>query len=140
MDRPKSFLGTGWSFPPRFDANSARLEMVSDEEDIRQSLIILLSTMPGERPTKPKYGCDLHSLIFEPLTGPTRYLIKDMIRTAVLFFEPRIELEDIELDPSDEAEGIIRVTLHYLIKTVNVRSNIVYPFYKIEGTNVTDVA
>lgn len=140
MMTPKSFLGTGWSFPPAFEAEQAQVQMVSDEVDIRQSLVILLSTMPGERPVKPKYGCDLHSLIFEPLTGATRFLIKDMIRTAVLFYEPRIELEDIEIEQRDEGEGLTVVTLHYLVKAVNVRSNIVFPFYKTEGTNVTDVA
>lgn len=139
MDNPKTFLGTGWSFPPVFDEQRSALRMVSADEDIRQSLIILLSTTPGERPVKPKYGCDLKSLLFEPIGGSTNYLIKDMIRTAVLFYEPRVDLNDIEIIKTREPEGIIDITLHYTVRSTNIRSNIVFPFYKTEGTIVTDI-
>ncbi|GAB4411240.1 MAG: GPW/gp25 family protein [Bacteroidia bacterium] len=140
MNKPASFLGTGWSFPPTFDSERHEVRMVSEEEDIRQSIIILLSTIPGERPTRPKFGCDLHSLIFDPMIGPTRFLIKDMIETAILYYEPRINLESVDIDTSQEPEGIVQVGLTYTVKSVNVRSNIVFPFYKTEGTSVTDVA
>lgn len=113
--------------------------MVTADEDIRQSLIILLSTTPGERPVKPKYGCDLKSLLFEPIGGSTNYLIKDMIKTAVLFYEPRVDLDEIDIDKAQEPEGKIRITLHYTVRSTNIRSNIVFPFYKTEGTIVTDI-
>ncbi|MEM7659760.1 MAG: GPW/gp25 family protein [Bacteroidota bacterium] len=139
MEGPKSYLGTGWSFPPVFDEQRATLRMVSDDEDIRQSLFILLSTTPGERPTKPKYGCDLKSILFEPIGGTTTFLIKDMIRTAILFFEPRIDVDSIEVSQDNDPEGKISITLHYSVRATNVRSNIVFPFYKTEGTIVTDM-
>ena len=139
MDSPKTFLGRGWSFPPKFDEKRSELQMVSADQDIRESLIILLSTTPGERPVKPKYGCDLKSLLFEPIGGATNFLIKDMIRQAVLFYEPRIDVDEIEIDRSQEPDGIIGITLHYTIRSTNIRSNIVFPFYKTEGTIVTDI-
>jgi len=64
----KSFLGTGWGFPPEFNELTLSVNMVSEEEDIRQSLFILLSTTPGERPLNPAYGCDLQSLVFEKIS------------------------------------------------------------------------
>ena len=139
MDNAKTFLGTGWSFPPIFDEQQSTLRMVSADQDIRESLIILLFTTPGERPVKPKYGCDLKSLLFEPIGGATNFLIKDMIRTAVLFYEPRIDIDEIEIDRSREPDGIVGITLHYTVRSTNIRSNIVFPFYKTEGTIVTDV-
>ena len=63
-----NFLGTGWSFPPSFNNEIASIELVSDEEDINQSLNILLSTSLGERVMQPRYGCNLEDYLFEPLS------------------------------------------------------------------------
>jgi phage baseplate assembly protein W len=137
MAKVKSFLGSGWSFPPRFDRQLNTVHLVSDEEDIRQSLFILLSTRPGERITNLSYGCDLHSVLFQPMTNAIRFLIREVIQTAVLFYEPRIDLDEIDIDLSDDKEGIVRIQLHYTVRATNARNNIVFPFYKIEGTNIT---
>ena len=61
----KSFLGTGWSFPPEFNPYGS-VKKVSDEEDIRESLVILLSTSPGERIMQPTYAVS-----YTHLTLPT---------------------------------------------------------------------
>ena len=63
----QSFLGRGWSFPPEFNNESRAVKMLEDEEDIRSSLQILLSTRPGERIMVPGYGCNLDELLFSPL-------------------------------------------------------------------------
>jgi uncharacterized protein len=138
MQRVKSFLGTGWSFPPSFDENIPSLEMVWDEEDIRQSLFILLSTTPGERVTHLKYGCDLHSMIFQPITETNMQIMRHIIEIAILYFEPRITIEEINFDAREQLEGTIYIELIYTIRKINVRSNIVYPFYRLEGTTITD--
>ena len=134
----KSFLGTGWSFPPVFDENRECISMVSDDIDIRQSLKILLTTSPGERVTNPNYGCDLKAILFEPINGATRYLISDTISVAVLYYEPRIDLNDIEINTTNEGQGVIYITLHYTVRQTNSRSNVVFPFYKVEGTNIVE--
>ena len=139
MAKDSSFLGTGWAFPPSFDPHKGTANMVNDEEDIRQSLFILLSTTPYERETKPEYGCDLRRILFEPINQATLQLAKEIIEIAVLYFEPRITLENVEIDIEDEMEGIIYIHLHYTIRKINVRTNIVYPFYKLEGTNIVNV-
>jgi len=133
----KTFLGTGWSFPPVFNRNELQVEMVSDEEDIKQSLMLLLSTYPGERITNLRYGCRIHQLTFDSVTQNMLDEIRQAIELAVLYFEPRITLLKINIDTKSAIEGVIYIELVYLIRRVNIRSNIVYPFYKLEGTNIT---
>ena len=137
-DNNKAFLGIGWSFPPAFHkhADTLGVKTVSDDEDIRESLIILLSTVPGERTMQPSYGCPLKAMVFENINESTVTEIKDVIERAVLFFEPRITLESIDVETDDANEGRVNVKLNYLVRTTNTRSNIVYPFYFIEGSQV----
>ncbi|MCG8415966.1 MAG: GPW/gp25 family protein [Pseudomonadales bacterium] len=134
-----SFLGRGWSFPPQFERNNGVLElqMVSLEADIKESLGILLSTAPGERVMQPSYGCGLKSMIFESMDETAITEIKDVVERAILFFEPRITLEDISIDTEDVYDGLVRIQIEYTIISINTRSNIVYPFYIQEGTSVS---
>src|SRR6185295_2232273 len=124
-----SFLGTGWSFPPEFNDVSNAVEMTSDEADIQLSLEILLSTRQGERVMLHKYGCNLDEMVFEPMTTTFKTYIKDMIQTAILYYEPRIDVKKITLDDSRDAEGIILVIIEYVVRSTNSRYNFVYPFY-----------
>ncbi|MGB3467531.1 MAG: GPW/gp25 family protein [Cyclobacteriaceae bacterium] len=130
-----SFLGKGWAFPVTFSEGASAVEMVENEEDIRQSLIILLSTMKKERVMLPDYGVETRAMIFEPLTTSTATILTEKIRHAILFHEPRINLEGITYDQS-VYEGKITLTIEYTIIATNTRTNIVYPFYFIEGTDL----
>lgn len=132
----KSFLGTGWSFPPQFEKEAANTKMLSNEEDIQSSLEILLSTKRGERVMRSDYGCDLHELIFEPLTTTFKTYIIDLIKTSILFHEPRIDVEKIELNDTGELEGKILISINYRVRATNSRFNFVFPFYKTEGTEL----
>ena len=135
----KSFLGRGWSFPPQFDLNNGLLElkMVSLEADIKESLGILLSTAPGERVMQPSYGCGLKSMMFETIDETAITEIRDLVERAILFFEPRISVEDVSVDTADIYEGLLRIHIDYTIISINTRSNIVYPFYIQEGSSVS---
>lgn len=137
-EEDRSFLGTGWSFPPTFTDGGARLHMTSDEEDIRKSLEILLTTRIGERIMQPKYGCNTERLLFEPLDTTLQTYMQDLIKTAILYFEPRINLDKIELIPEPN-EGRITIMVEYTIKGTNSRYNFVYPFYIEEGININDI-
>jgi phage baseplate assembly protein W len=112
--------------------------MLSDAEDIQSSLEILLSTRPGERVLLPLYGCNLDEMIFEPLTTTFKTYMKDLITTAILYYEPRIEVNSIELDDTGELEGRILISVDYIIRSTNSRFNFVYPFYKKEGTEINN--
>jgi len=136
MSIKKSFLGTGWAFPPQFDQPAALVSMISDEEDIRSSLEILLSTRPGERVMQPRYGCNLDELLFEPLTTTFKTYMKDLIATAILYFEPRIDVNKIDMDETNELDGKVIISIEYTIRSTNSRFNFVFPYYKTEGTEV----
>lgn len=138
MEENSSFLGRGWSFPPRFDAKFSKLEMVTLEEEVRESLYIILSTVPGERVTNPDFGCKIYDLIWEPIDKARKILMEQVIRAAVYRYEPRVDVDEIHID-SDEDEGTVYIHLDYTIRKVNVRTNIVYPFYKLEGTDIAEV-
>jgi phage baseplate assembly protein W len=131
-DTDNPFLGTGWSFPPRFSKISKGLEMVSGEDDIRESLQILLATRVGERFLQPKYGCNLDELLFEPLNTTLKTYIRGLVKQAILRYEPRIELEDVLIEALDEPAGKIELVVYYRVRATNSRSNLVFPFYQAE--------
>ncbi len=131
-DQEIAFLGRGWSFPPSFTQDGG-VKMVSGDEDVAESLRILLATRPGERTMQPDYGCDLDRLAFEPLDATLETYVQDLIATAILLHEPRVELEALNLTPSSEDSGMILITLDYRITQTNSRANLVFPFYRDEG-------
>ncbi len=139
MKELKSFIGTGWSFPPAFELGNKGVVMVSEEEDVKQSLRILMTTYPGERLTNLEYGCDLQRAMFKEISSSTIALMKDIISTAVLMFESRVDLENIDIKTGDDKQGLVTITLTYMIRKINVRDNVVLPFYKVEGTNIVEV-
>lgn len=132
----KSFLGKGWSFPPAFDIDSKLVRMVSEEEDIEQSIKIILGTIPGERLMNPKFGCNLITKVFETTDATQITMIKNLIYNAILYFEPRIKIDKIHVINDRIHEGILLIHLSYDIIITNTRSNMVYPFYFTEGTNL----
>lgn len=129
------FLGQGWAFPTSFDDQDGSVEMIRELEDIKQSLFILMSTLPGERLMRPDYGCDLYSFVFENFNTTTKTRMRDVIASAILKFEPRIRVQDIEIK-TDFLESIAYINIWYYVPKVNSRHNMVYPFYFHEGTNL----
>ncbi|GAL86329.1 hypothetical protein MYP_3558 [Sporocytophaga myxococcoides] len=133
MKHKKTFLGVGWKFPPTFDKTSGSIMLVSEEEDIRESLFILLSTKPGERTMLPEYGCDLNKMIFESIDSSLITEMKGMIENAILYFEPRIILNEIDISQDKTNDGLLLIDVQYTIRKTNKRSNMVYPYYILEG-------
>ncbi|WP_024769972.1 GPW/gp25 family protein [Aquimarina macrocephali] len=136
MENKDSFLGTGWGFPPEFNKAAKHVLMTSNEEDIKKSLEILLTTRLGERIMVPNYGCNLDELLFKPLDRTLKTFVIELIKTAILYHEPRIDVIKIDISETDELEGKLLVKIDYLIRSTNSRRNVVFPFYKEEGTNI----
>lgn len=130
------FLGTGWSFPPTFNPHKNTVETVKDEEDIRQSLQILMSTRLGERIMVSDYGCGINILPFENITVTFLTKLKSIIKKAILLYEARIDLEEVFFTSPKAEEGVIHIQLYYKIRATNSRQNYVYPFYIKEGTYI----
>lgn len=134
MAKDKAFLGQGWSFPPRFTQQG--LITVNAEQDIRESLLILLSTSPGERIMQPTYGCGLRAHVFDNISESTMAVMRDIVEKAILFFEPRVICEKVEISDEDHMEGRVNIHIFYRVRSTNNRYNLVYPFYFSEATNV----
>jgi phage baseplate assembly protein W len=136
MDKNFAFLGTGWSFPPEFDFETNQVRLVSNTDDIEQSLNILLSTSLGERVMQPQYGCNLADYLFESLNSTLIGYIKDRIQNAIIFYESRILVEDIVVTPDDSPDlldGHFTITITYSVPEINSRFNYVYDFYGNEA-------
>lgn len=133
----RSFLGRGWSFPPTFLKATKELLMTSEEEDIKKSLEILLSTEIGERFLQPLYGCNLDRFVFEPMNATVSTELRLTVKRAIDLFEPRIKLLSIKLDTALIYEGRVDIAVDYSIIITNTRHNLVYPFYLTEAHNKT---
>ncbi|MEM8612820.1 MAG: GPW/gp25 family protein [Cyanobacteria bacterium P01_H01_bin.105] len=132
----EQFLGKGWAFPLIFENQGRTVAMATADDDIQQSLTILLSTELGERVMRPAFGWKRDSLLFEPLSTSFAAYLKRALETAILFYEPRIELNKINFDVAPSREGLIEIRLDYTIRATNTRSNLVYPFYLDEANLV----
>ena len=134
MSSDKTFLGSGWAFPPSFINQTTH--MVKAEADIQESLYILLATAPGERVMQPTYGCALKLYVFDNIDESAVAVMKDTISKAILFFEPRVVVETISVTDLDPLEGKISINIYYRVRATNNRYNLVYPFYFNEATNI----
>lgn len=135
MNGKRDYIGIGWGFPPEFSKSKGGVRMSEGIEDIRESLEILFTTARGERVMRPDYGADLSQYLFEPLDTTMKTYVRELVRDAILFHEPRIRLIDLNLETVDE-EGRLRMELTYEVKGSNSRFNFVFPHYKEEGSDV----
>jgi phage baseplate assembly protein W len=129
-----AFLGRGWAFPPAFDALTGRVEMVEAEEDIRQSMLIILSTEPGERAMRPRFGCPLRQFFFQRLDLTMQTRIKDTVFHALLHWEPRIVVDAIRVEEGAGRDGSVRIAVDYTVRSTNSRFNLVLPYHLAEGS------
>lgn len=127
----EDIIGKGWSFPPRFEIVNGEgfVEMVSEETELREALSIILSTVRGERFLRPDFGVDLREYQFTPVTTALRMHMEDLIRHAILKYEPRITLDNITISDEDSLEGILTINVAYTINATNAKENLVYPLY-----------
>ena len=128
-----SFLGQGWSFPPHFDAGNKALALVRDEEDIRQSLYILLHTEPGERIMNPDYGCPLRQFVFEDMTLSVLTRLQNVVKRAITRWEPRVTNVVVTPGTQRAADGVLLLEIAYTVSALNSQNNLVFPFY-LRGT------
>jgi phage baseplate assembly protein W len=133
IQNENSFLGKGWSFPPKFNNEKGTVEMVSDEVDIKESIEIILSTNHFERVMQLDFGSGLNQFLFEEITENLTNKIENEIFNSLLIFEPRIEVNDILIEEDEEEPGLLLIHINYSIRETNSRYNMVYPFYLNEA-------
>jgi phage baseplate assembly protein W len=127
----KAFLGMGWSFPVAFNA-AGEVAQSAYEEDIRESIRIILGTNPGERIMRPDFGAGLPALAFEPINTTTMALAKHRVEEALILWEPRIDSIGVQVS-AEAAVGRLMIDIRYRVRATNTFYNLVYPFYLLEG-------
>jgi phage baseplate assembly protein W len=130
----KAFLGRGWAFPVQFEQGDYSVSISEFENDVRESIIILLHTIKGERVMRPDYGTNVRDMIFEPLDTTTASLIGENVKRAILIHEPRVFVDKVQSD-QDSLQGTVTVSIDYTIISTNTRYNLVYPLYLNEATD-----
>jgi len=136
MNKSIEFIGKGWSFPPEFNKIENEVVMTTDIEEINNSLRILFSTALGERVMFSGFGCDLQEFLFGDIDLTLKTQIKDLVREAIILYEPRIDILFIDVDQGDDLQGELLIQVDYQIRNTNTRSNLVFPFYKGEATQI----
>jgi len=129
------FIGSGWAFPVRVDSTGG-IALASGDQDVEESIRLIVATAPGERPMRPEFGCAIHDHVFAPASAHTVGRVADAVRRALVRWEPRIDVHDVHVttDPADPAR--LEIDLLYSLRASNDPRNLVFPFYVLpsEGT------
>lgn len=132
IDR-KEFLGRGWAMPVEIDRRTGRVATAAYEEDIKQSIKIILETTPGERVMRPNFGCGIHEMMFTAVDTTTIERIRSLVDEALVRCEARIEVLAIKVDEDATIDGELKVEIDYRVRKTNQTGNLVFPFHFTEG-------
>ena len=125
-----SFLGVGFKWPMDVDMTGA-IAMSDPIEDLDRSIELIMMTAPGERVMRPKFGCEIWDLLFEPVTITLIGRIQMAVRKAIAMWEPRVDIDNVVPTPDPDDHSLVRISITYTVKSTNDRRNLVYPFYVI---------
>lgn len=128
----EDFVGAGIAYPMRVDATGG-LALVRRDREIAEAIRLVLGTMPGERPMRPAFGCAIHDYVFAPVNASTAGAIAYEVRMALGRWEPRIEVDDVDVSIDEDDSSTIYIDITYRIRGSNDPRNLVFPFYVIPG-------
>jgi phage baseplate assembly protein W len=124
----KNFLGRGIQFPVGLDARG-NLALSEFDDNIAESIHLILGTAIGERVMRPEFGCRIHDYVFHPNNPSTASLVGYYVREAIVKWEPRVENVVVNSYPDPAEENVMRVEISYKVSRTNSIRNLVYPFY-----------
>jgi hypothetical protein len=128
MSNERDFLGKGLRFPVSVNLNGG-VSSSALEENVRQSLFIILGTAPGERLMRPDFGCRIHDLMFAPNNDITAARAEVYCEEAIYKYEPRVAKVACRASANPDQPNRLDVRIEYVIAGRNERRNLVYPFY-----------
>ena len=127
----REFLGVGWRFPLQVTPGG-RIAQARYEQRIEESIMLIVSTAPGERPMLPGFGCGIHELTISPNDSRSIALTVHLVRQALTTYEARIDVLDVHAETTSEAPNLLLIRINYRIRATNAIGNLVYPFYITE--------
>ena len=125
-----AFVGRGLAFPLQPDT-TGRLALVGGRDEIEEAIRIILGTAPGERPMRPDFGCRIHDHVYDPITDTTTGTLAFAVERAIAMWEPRVDVEAVEVYGDDLMDGVLYLDVTYRVKATNDERNLVFPFYTI---------
>jgi len=128
----QEFLGVGWTFPVQCETQG-EIVLSRYEKDVQEAIQIILSTAPGERLMRPDFGCGIHELVFAPNNTRTAGLVHFYVEEALTRWEPRIELQTVQVQADPGNPALLLVHINYRVRATDSRYNLVYPFYLARG-------
>jgi phage baseplate assembly protein W len=126
------FLGRGWAFPVG-PAAGGDVAMAATAEDVRQAVLLILETNPGERVMRPDFGSGLREFVFAPINAAGMALVRHQVEQALIAWEPRIDVARVEVTADAPALGRLLIRVDYRVRATNTFYNLVYPFYLREA-------
>ena len=126
----EEFIGSGWAFPLRTDP-TGRIALVSQQQEVQESIRLILGTAFGERPMRPEFGCAIHDYVFETADAETAAKISAAVRASLRRWEPRIEVNDVTVSFDAAETSTIYIDIRYSVGDTNDPRNLVFPFYVI---------
>jgi phage baseplate assembly protein W len=131
---PRAFLGVGWGHPFRLTA-AGDVATAAYETDVKQAILIILGTNPGDRVMRPQYGAGLRDFVFSPLNSTTIASIQQRVQNALVQWEPRIDVDEVTASSSPDDSNVLLIDISYTVRSTNSQQNLVYPFFMTEGVN-----
>ncbi|HEX8174262.1 MAG TPA: GPW/gp25 family protein [Pyrinomonadaceae bacterium] len=129
----KDFLGRGWTFPVGADA-TGRVAMSEYEQDVRESIRIILMTAKGERVMRPNFGSGLYDFVFASMSVTVMGSIQAAVKDALVQWEPRAQVLSVDVQSEEGEIGKLNIDVEYRVRATNNRFNFVFPFYLKERT------
>ncbi len=126
------FLGSGLKFPFQINKQGG-LKLSQREDKIRESIMIILGTAKGERVMLPDFGCDIHEYVFSVINTATTTSIESEVEDALLLWEPRIKVLNVECLTEYTEDGVLSISIDYNVRSTNTEFNLVYPFFLTPG-------
>ena len=80
---------------------------------------------------RPEFGCDLRAFVFDPVNDLTAGLIRREVDRALRRWEPRIDLDNIDVTPHPDDPNALMISVSYTVRATNDPRNLVFPFYVI---------
>ncbi len=124
------FVGSRLAFPFQLGDRN-QIALVSGDLAIRQSIYIIVYTIPGERVMHPDFGCEIHSLVFDPVNDETAVVAERYVRDALLRWEPRINVQEVKVTPGNTELGEMSIAVSYQIKGQYEPRSLVFPYYLV---------
>ena len=131
-EQRNEFLGAGIAFPLSV-TEEGLIAMNALDDHVRQSILLILQTARGERVMRPGFGCDLNELVFEPLRQATFTLAEHHVKEALIRYEPRIEVLNVQVGVDPKQPDGLLIHLRYRVRSTDTTFNLVYPFYVERG-------